>query len=287
MTMAAGDESSGEGADDRSKPLKMTATTRGFRSLYLLHQSMHQMYKNAKPNSPNSPPSSMATATDGSSFHDAVRLFSDTGEQGGVPAIPSAITGDSFPMAVYPHPSRPISTPDADPTPLPNPAAHAHDPIRRLQQLPTAANPSAPCDPTMASSVRTLHALQPDLAVRHHEQLNAQPTSPSAPSARTRHAHLLHPKSSLFLPQNPSHPFRPTARHRTADPSAQHDPHEDNRHSSSCRPPPIRPPRSPHATSQHLALALRSAPSDSRPTASSFAKARARIQQPMCNNQNN
>ncbi|KAL5981658.1 hypothetical protein ACLOJK_015721 [Asimina triloba] len=36
-------------ADARSKPPKMTATTRGFRSLYLLHQSLHQMHKNAKP----------------------------------------------------------------------------------------------------------------------------------------------------------------------------------------------------------------------------------------------
>ncbi|KAL6003917.1 hypothetical protein ACLOJK_004463 [Asimina triloba] len=39
-------------ADARSKPPKMTATTRGFRSLYLLHQSLHQMHKNAKPISP-------------------------------------------------------------------------------------------------------------------------------------------------------------------------------------------------------------------------------------------
>ncbi|KAL5978950.1 hypothetical protein ACLOJK_018845, partial [Asimina triloba] len=65
--MAAGGELPSGDADGRSKPPKMTATTRGFRSLYLLHQSMHQMYKNEKP---NSPPSSMATATDDSSLHD-------------------------------------------------------------------------------------------------------------------------------------------------------------------------------------------------------------------------
>ncbi|KAL6001622.1 hypothetical protein ACLOJK_007360, partial [Asimina triloba] len=63
----AGRELPGGDADGRSKPPKMTAMTRGFRSLYLLHQSMHQMYKNAKP---NSHPSSMATATDDSSLHD-------------------------------------------------------------------------------------------------------------------------------------------------------------------------------------------------------------------------
>ncbi|KAL5978949.1 hypothetical protein ACLOJK_018844 [Asimina triloba] len=65
--MAAGGEHPGGDAGGRSKPPKMTVTMRGFRSLYLLPQSMHQMYKNAKP---NSPPSSMVTATDGSSLHD-------------------------------------------------------------------------------------------------------------------------------------------------------------------------------------------------------------------------
>ncbi|KAL5979070.1 hypothetical protein ACLOJK_018967, partial [Asimina triloba] len=62
--MAAGGELPGGDADGRSKPPKMTATTRGFRSLYLLHQSMHRMYKNQKPISifvrqpwlPNPPP---------------------------------------------------------------------------------------------------------------------------------------------------------------------------------------------------------------------------------------
>ncbi|KAL6006519.1 hypothetical protein ACLOJK_037475 [Asimina triloba] len=62
--MATGGELPGGDAEGRSKPPKMTATTRGFRSLYLLHQSMHRMYKNQKPISifvrqpwlPNPPP---------------------------------------------------------------------------------------------------------------------------------------------------------------------------------------------------------------------------------------
>ncbi|KAL5978796.1 hypothetical protein ACLOJK_018691 [Asimina triloba] len=126
--MATGGELLGGDAEGRSKPPKMTATTRGFRSLYLLHQSMHRMYKNQKPISifvrqpwlPNPPP----TATICSILLN-VEQPSSTLQQRPNPPPPSnpATPGQRPPArsSVRRPPSRPRS-PSATPT-ITDPAA--------------------------------------------------------------------------------------------------------------------------------------------------------------------
>ncbi|KAL5999550.1 hypothetical protein ACLOJK_037835 [Asimina triloba] len=244
--MAAGDESSGEGADDRSKPLKMMATTRGFRSLYLLHQSMHQMYKNAKPNSPNSPPSSMATTTDGSSFHDAVRLFSDAGEQIWPPSDPVCTTAPTSSSSTHHAQSRWVETHLAvhakhhlciSSVHTPSASHHAHH-MGHHTQRPQIAQlrpppPSARPDPD--SSRRRLQHRRPTDAVR--SPLPASTPKPGSslrppdPSPTSQTHQQRRPAATISIPKAGS--VRSPARtasmplsicHRSAMPYSHHDP---------------------------------------------------------------
>ncbi|KAL6009391.1 hypothetical protein ACLOJK_022620 [Asimina triloba] len=191
--MAASGELPGGDADGRSKPPKMTATTRGFRSLNLL---------------PAHDPTSGISPDPAASTHPIHGQQPITPNRDGLKPISLPVQRRSTP----------------DPTPLPNPSAGQH--------------------PNHASTTEQQ---------LHPASMAKSTTSPAAPSAHTRHAHLLHPKSSLFLPQNPSRPFRPTVRHRTADPSAHRHPSAAPRSRLRCSPSTARHPAAArhHAKQSH------------------------------------
>ncbi|KAL5980841.1 hypothetical protein ACLOJK_028761 [Asimina triloba] len=170
----------------RSKPPKMTDTTRGFRSLYLVHQSLHQMHKNAKP---NSPPSSMATATTpllSSTLQPVTHLLR--------PASTSVQRRHFHPSQQHP-PADPVAMLQQLRLPQPRSSPTAHEgeqPVTSHRRCPSRG----PSYPASASSSTARRQIQPPSAFAHH-------TSASS-IAHEHHAHHVgHPPA-----------FRPSQQHR-------------------------------------------------------------------------
>ncbi|KAL6009728.1 hypothetical protein ACLOJK_000157 [Asimina triloba] len=199
--MAAGGELPGGDADGRSKPPKMTATTRGFRSLYLLHQSMHRI--------PNPP----STAT--------------------ICSILLNVEQPSSTLQQRPNPpSNPATNGSSNRKPITPSSVFSGQQLSRLSQRPTLHNPLAPASVNaqarpissdakgrqrpVTSNTRPCHnrpcQRHPPRSRPKHADDNSRPPPRAAHRRRrdTQQPHAITPSSRT--PSRPAAACRPSAR---------------------------------------------------------------------------